>query len=193
MGFCYRCGNPLEMRTPEGDDQQRECCTACDYVHYTNPRILVSCLIYSGTKILWIRRGLEPCRGLWAMPAGFMEQGESLQQAAARELHEETGLKIDPSGLQLSVLSSLTFIDEVYIVFRCFHEEVALPLCNDEILEVAWLEESEAPWEQLAYPDTEPFMRSFYREVCSGKFGIYLGEFSRLQQQLMKLYTDASM
>ena len=188
MSFCYRCGNPLEMRIPAGDDQQRQCCTACDHVHYINPRILVSCMIYSGSKILWIRRGLEPCKGLWAMPAGFMEQGESLQQAAVRELKEETGLEIAPGDLQLSVLSSLTFIDEVYIVFRCRHEEVALTPPNDEIMDIAWLEESEVPWGDLAYQDTEPFMRNFYCEVTGGKFGTYLGEFTRLQQQLMKLY-----
>lgn len=188
MSFCYRCGNPLEMRVPAGDDQQRQCCTACDYVHYVNPRILVSCMIHSGSKILWIRRGLEPRKGLWAMPAGFMEQGESLQQAAVRELKEETGLEIAPGDLQLSVLSSLTFIDEVYIVFRCQSTEVPLTPPGDEILDVAWLEESKVPWGHLAYPDTEPFMRNFYREVGSGEFGTYLGEFTRLQQQLMKLY-----
>lgn len=193
MSFCYRCGNPLEMRIPAGDDQQRQCCTACDYIHYVNPRILVSCILYSGTKILWIRRGLEPCKGLWAMPAGFMEQGESLQQAAARELKEETGVRIDPGDLQLSVLSSLVFIDEVYIVFRCQYTEMSLTPPSDEILDIAWLEESEVPWSQLAYQDTEPFMRNFYREVTSGKFGIYLGKFSRLEQQLMKLDTGMSL
>ncbi|MCB1704059.1 MAG: NUDIX hydrolase [Halioglobus sp.] len=192
MGFCYRCGSPLEPRVPAGDDQLRECCTACEYVHYVNPRILVSCLIHSDTKILWIRRGLEPRRGLWAMPAGFMEQGESLQQAAVRELREETGLEIHPGELQLSVLSSLTFVDEVYIVFRCHHAEVALTAPSAEILDVAWLEEPEVPWGQLAYPDTEPFMRNFYREVSVAKFGIYLGEFTRLQHQLMKVPTDVS-
>ena len=145
-------------------------------------------MIYSGSKILWIRRGLEPCKGLWAMPAGFMEQGESLQQAAVRELKEETGLEIAPGDLQLSVLSSLTFIDEVYTVFRCRHEEVSLTPPNDEIMDIAWLEESEVPWGDLAYQDTEPFMRNFYCEVTGGKFGTYLGEFTRLQQQLMKLY-----
>lgn len=191
MNFCYRCGSTLEMRVPAGDDQPRECCTRCDYVHYVNPRILVSCMLYSGTKILWIRRGLEPRMGLWAMPAGFMEQGESLQQAAVRELEEETGLRIATADLQLSVLSSLTFINEVYIVFRCHHPEVSLTPPSDEVQDIAWLEESEVPWETLAYPDTEPFMRNFYSEVGDGKFGVYLGEFTRLQQQLMKLHTDA--
>lgn len=193
MNYCYRCGSPLELRVPAGDDHPRQCCTACDYIHYVNPRILVSCMLHCGTKILWIRRGLEPRKGLWAMPAGFMEEGESLQQAAVRELQEETGLDIAPGDLQLSVLSSLAFIDEVYIVFRCEHEEVALAPPSDEILDVAWLEEPEVPWNQLAYPDTEPFMRNFYREVAGAKFGIYLGEFTRLQQQLMKLNTDVKL
>ena len=124
------------------------------------------------------------------MPAGFMEHGESLQQAAVRELKEETGLTIDPRTLELSVLSSLTFINEVYVVFRSFHREIELSPPSEEIQQLAWLGETEVPWDQLAYPATEHYMRNFYREVITDKFDIYLGEFTQQQQELKKIHDD---
>lgn len=190
MSFCYRCGNPLELRIPAGDDQQRECCNQCDYIHYVNPRILVSCIIHSDSKLLWIRRGLEPRKGFWAMPAGFMEHGESLQEATIRELKEETGLTIDPNTLELCVLSSLTFINEVYVVFRSYHREIELTPPSQEIQHIAWLGEEDVPWDQLAYPDTEHYMRNFYHEVVTEQFDTYLGEFSQQQQALKKMHED---
>jgi ADP-ribose pyrophosphatase YjhB (NUDIX family) len=117
-----------------------------------------------------------------------MEQGESLQQAAVRELKEETGLNIPSASLQLAVLSSLTFINEVYIVYRCAHPEVALRPPSEEIQDIRFLAQDEAPWGELAYPHTEDYMRNFYREAAAGHFDIWLGEFSRKQQSLKKLH-----
>lgn len=187
MGFCYHCGHQLERSIPPGDDREREHCLACDNTHYVNPRILVSCIVHSDAKLLWIRRGLDPAKGLWAMPAGFMEQGESLQQATVRELGEETGLVIAADALELSVLSSLTFINQVYVVFRVYHREVTLRPPSAEVQDIAFLKESEVPWQQLAYPETEHYMRSFYREVKAAHFEPYIGEFSRHQQGLKKI------
>jgi ADP-ribose pyrophosphatase YjhB (NUDIX family) len=180
MSFCYRCGLPLEKVIPAGDDLGRECCAACGFIHYENPRILVSCVIYCDSKILWIRRGLNPRKGFWARPAGFMEQGESLQEATVREVAEETGLQLDPSQLELSVLSSLVFINQVYVVFRASHEVVPLVPPRPEIEALSFLTEDEVPWQRLAYPATESYMRNFYCEVSSGRFETYLGEFSNL-------------
>lgn len=184
MSFCYQCGHPLTLQIPAGDDQQRECCSQCAYIHYVNPRILVSCIVHNESELLWIRRGLEPRKGFWAMPAGFMEQGESLQEATVRELKEETGLTLSPDTLSLYVLSSLTFVNEVYVVFRAFHKKELLQPPSSEIQEIAFLDENAAPWSQLAYPETEHYMRNFYREVVTNSFDTYIGEFSRHQHAL---------
>ncbi len=192
MSFCYRCGNQLELRIPIGDDQQRECCSSCNYIHYVNPRILVSCIVHSDSKLLWIRRGIDPRKGFWAMPAGFMEHKESLQQAAARELKEETGLIIKPEALELCVLSSLTFINEVYVVFRSYHRETPLQAPSTETQQLAWLNVDDVPWDELAYPDTEPYMRNFYHELVTDTFETYLGEFSHQYQGLRKMHDDLS-
>jgi ADP-ribose pyrophosphatase YjhB (NUDIX family) len=187
MPFCHNCGGELVSGTPPGDDRERDHCLQCGYVHYVNPRILVSCIVHNDDKILWIKRGLEPQKNLWAMPAGFMEVGESLQQAAVRELDEETGLQIPAGQLELAVLSSLVFIDEVYVVFQVYHEEVSLVPIPPETLDVGFLAESEAPWGELAYPFIEDYMRECYSRLRQGDKTILLGEFSREKQQLVKV------
>jgi ADP-ribose pyrophosphatase YjhB (NUDIX family) len=185
--FCYHCGNALSLGIPPGDDLLREYCKRCDYVHYQNPRILVSCIVHDDSHILWIKRGLEPRRGYWAVPAGFMECGESLQQAACRELFEETGLDKRPDDLQLCVVSSLAYINEVYIVFRCYHPRCALQAPSDEILALDFLAINDAPWQQLAYPDTENYMRDFYAQMQQQQFTAYLGQYSQHYRELKKM------
>lgn len=158
-------------------DMPRLRCSACGYVHYENPKILVSCLAWWGDKVLWMRRANEPYRGLWSIPCGFMERGETLAAAAARELCEETGVVIAPESLSLYVLGSLTWMNQVYVVFRA---PLPSSFCTagDEALEVGLFNEREAPWDRFAFPQSEAPTRQFYRELSMGKFGIYMGEYT---------------
>ena len=71
-----------------------------------------------GKSLLWAQRGLEPQRGKWGIPGGFLELGETLAEGAARELHEETGIVVPPEQLQLYMTGSITFINQVYVGFR---------------------------------------------------------------------------
>ena len=89
MKFCPACGQPVEIKVPEGDHLPRAVCTACATIHYDNPRIIAGCVIEVDGKILMCKRAIEPRHGYWTVPAGFMENGESVQQAAAREAMEE--------------------------------------------------------------------------------------------------------
>lgn len=122
-----------------------------------------------------------------------MERGESLQQAAARELFEETGLDIRPDALSLCVVSSLAYINEVYIVFRTFDPRTlaarnsSLTPPSDEIEDLAFFDEENAPWSTLAYPDTEQYMRSFYQQMRSQNFETYLGQYSQSLSELKRL------
>tara|TARA_B100001540_G_scaffold295930_1_gene297190 strand:+ start:1500 stop:2111 length:612 start_codon:yes stop_codon:yes gene_type:complete len=184
VAYCFECGEPLVTGVPPGEDRKRQYCPACGYVHYLNPRILVSCIVHDGERVLWVRRGQDPQKNLWAMPAGFMENDETLQQAAVRELEEETGLRIPATDLDLVVLSSLAFINEVYVVFEARHEAVELQPVVPETLEVRFLAEAEAPWDELAYPYTEPYMRRCYQRLRSGEKEMLLGAFSHNIQQL---------
>lgn len=187
MAFCRCCAAPLIRTVPPGDHREREVCSACGMPYYENPRILVACLVHCGGRVLWIRRGHAPRAGFWGLPAGFMEKDESLQQAAARELREETGLAIDPDDLQLYVLGTLTYMNEVYVLFRVAHPLCALTPPSDEVLEVGFFSEEDAPWAQLAFPTTESAIRCFYREVKAGQFGVYLGEYTREREQIRRM------
>ena len=116
--FCSQCGQRLRKRRIGHDPVERHCCEACGYVHYDNPVILVSCFAIWEGKALWMRRRTEPYAGLWAIPSGFMETGDSPQEAAAREVLEETGARVDLHRMELHTVGTLVDINQVYLVFR---------------------------------------------------------------------------
>jgi ADP-ribose pyrophosphatase YjhB (NUDIX family) len=179
MSFCIQCGHALELAIPAGDTRQRLCCPACGYIHYQNPKILVSCITYWQDKVLWMRRAQPPRQGLWSIPSGFMERGETLRAAAARELFEETRVKIAPEALTLYIIGTITALSEVYVVFR---GRLDSPTCGvgEEALETGLFSASDAPWDNFAFPEVEGPTRRFYEELGTGHFGVYMGEYTEL-------------
>src|SRR5580658_2903201 len=116
MKFCPACGQPVEMRVPPGDNLPRAVCTACGSIHYENPRMVVGCVPEWQGRILLCQRAIEPRRGYWTTPAGFMENGETLQGAAARESLEEA-----QASVQVGSLLSITHVlhaAQVHVTFR---------------------------------------------------------------------------
>lgn len=182
--FCTRCGSPLVSRIPAGDSRERLCCDNCGFVHYDNPKVLVACMMSWQGRALWLRRANAPHAGLWGMPMGFMEVGETPRAAAARELREETLVDVDPETLSLYIMGSLTRMNEIHIVFR---GELPSDYCGigEEVLEVALLEEDEVPWREFAYPEVEEPARRYYRELRTRQFGIYLGEITGAGMRLL--------
>lgn len=174
---CPHCATPLKVVRPAGDHCRRRVCGNCGFVHYRNPNVLVSCLATWGPRLLWIRRGLEPRKGFWAHPAGFMEEGERPEEAAARELYEETGGRVDPDGLELFAVGSLPDISEVYIVLRgeLLDENVH---ATPEALEVGLFDETSAPWSGQAYPDVQDVVRCFYQDHAARSYGVYCCTYS---------------
>jgi NADH pyrophosphatase NudC (nudix superfamily) len=107
MNYCPQCGTRLERRWVSADSRERLFCPACNAIRYQNPHILVSLMVTCGDKLLLCRRAHQPSLGAWTPPAGFMEQGETLERAAAREALEETGVSIDPEKLTLYAVTNL--------------------------------------------------------------------------------------
>ena len=89
MKFCSECGKPVIHRVPEGDNLPRHICEHCDVIHYQNPKLVVGCLPVWNEQVLLCKRAIEPRRGLWTLPAGFMENNETTAEAALRETLEE--------------------------------------------------------------------------------------------------------
>lgn len=184
--FCYRCGGELAEYVPEGEDRPRQACGQCGYIHYVNPKVHVSVAASHGRKLLWVRRNIEPRRGFWELPGGFMELGETLRGAAAREILEEAGVYIRPDSLQLYLLATLGVMDEVHVLFRASLDTSRLAP-GPEVLDAAWFEEREAPWQALAFPQTEKGLRLFYRDLRANSPGLYFAEQSSTEVFLQNL------
>jgi ADP-ribose pyrophosphatase YjhB (NUDIX family) len=171
--FCPKCGGELCLRPVAGDSHDRQVCGRCSAVHYQNPRILVTGMVTCGARLLLCRRAQEPALGLWTPPAGFMELGETLEQAAARETREESGVSIDPEQLVLYSVTNLPDISEVYVSFRATLAEEHCA-AGPECLEARFFSEAAIPWASLAYPEMAGYLRTFFRELGAGESWIHL-------------------
>lgn len=178
INFCYSCGSEMARRSSNGDSIIRPVCTRCGTVHYENPKILVTTLINYDGKLLLCRRAQPPAKGLWALPGGFVESGETLEQAACRETREETGVITQPENLHLHALSSLPGINEVYVGFRTEVNTADL-CCGVECLNVDFFDEQNLPWGELAYTEIDRYLRVYFAEVKQKKFAIHLSDHNR--------------
>ncbi|HBK38215.1 MAG TPA: NUDIX hydrolase, partial [Halomonas sp.] len=115
MNFCSQCGEKVRFAVPEGDDRPRYLCDGCGTIHYQNPRIVAGTLPVSGSKVLLCKRAISPRKGYWTLPAGYMENAETTQQAATRETWEEAFAEVTLGGLY--TLIDLPHINQVYMIF----------------------------------------------------------------------------
>ncbi|MDH5344558.1 MAG: NUDIX hydrolase [Gammaproteobacteria bacterium] len=175
MKYCSECGSAVSLQTVAGDTRQRYVCDGCAKTHYENPRVLVAAYVCVGEQILWIRRGIPPAVGKWALPGGFMEKDETPEAAACRELREETGVDVDPEDMILVSVSSILNMAQTHLVFRCHLDRPATTVCTEEAEQCLWFGEDGLPWEDLAFPSIEPHVRQMYRWLRSGNYGIRIG------------------
>jgi ADP-ribose pyrophosphatase YjhB (NUDIX family) len=166
MNYCSQCGAPVVLRIPPGDHLPRHVCDACGTIHYQNPRLVVGCVPEHAGRILLCRRAIEPRLGFWTVPAGFMENGETLQQAAARESHEEAQARVEIGSLLAMV--HVLHARQVHVFFRA-----ALPVSEfapgAESLEVTLVAPADIPWSELAFPSTEFALRHYLEDRAAGR------------------------
>ncbi len=176
MNFCSNCGSPVELKVPAGDHLPRFVCVSCGTVHYKNPLLVLGCVPEWEGKVLLCRRAIEPRLGYWTVPAGFMENGETLQAAAARECYEEALAKVEIGSLL--AVASVTGANQVHVMFRArlLQPEFAPGV---ESLEVALYEESAIPWDHLAFPSGEFTLRKYFEDRAVGREDHHFVELSR--------------
>lgn len=147
--YCISCGGAVERLKPADDDHDRAVCTGCGHVHYENPKVVVGAVCTLGDRLLLCRRAIDPRRGFWTIPAGFMELAETPEEGAVREAKEEAGARIRIDGL-LAVYS-VKRIDQVQLLYAAtlLSPEVA---AGRETLETALVRWHEVPWTELAFP-----------------------------------------
>ena len=176
MKYCNQCAHPVTLRVPPGDNLPRYICDNCATVHYQNPKTVVGCIPEWQGKILLCKRAIEPRLGRWTLPAGFMENGETTNEAAARETLEEACATVD--NMVLYVLFSLPHINQVYLMYRGDLRD-GIASAGEETSEVMLLEESEIPWDDLAFPVIEETLKLFYKDRQTGQFPMRTGDIIR--------------
>ncbi|HXS27168.1 MAG TPA: NUDIX hydrolase [Steroidobacteraceae bacterium] len=176
MKFCAECGGPVSLRTPEGDHLPRHVCGTCGAIHYRNPRLVVGCVPELDGRILLCKRAIEPRRGFWTVPAGFMENGETLQQAAARESHEEALANVEIGSL-LAIVHVL-HAEQVHVFFRAHLPEPRFAP-GPESLEVELVAPEDIPWADIAFPSTEFALRRYLEDRAAGREPHHFAELDR--------------
>jgi ADP-ribose pyrophosphatase YjhB (NUDIX family) len=155
--YCPRCGGPLRLTPVNGDPKERLVCGACSFVFYQDPKVSSCTIPVVAGKVILVRRAIEPGRGLWVFPGGYMDQDETTEEAAMRETREEVNLEVRITRL-VGVYSYRTPV--VVVVYAC--EVLGGELRIDgESLEVRAFPPDEIPWEQLAFPSTRDALRDF--------------------------------
>ena len=140
---------PSVRRIPEGDNRERMICADCGFVLYDNPKIVVGSVTRWGDRILLCRRSINPRRGFWTLPAGYLELNESTSAGAEREAWEEAQARIQIEGLL--AIYDIPRISQVQLIYRArlLDDSIA---AGPESLEVALFGWDDIPWDDIAFP-----------------------------------------
>ncbi len=176
MKYCCHCGEAIRIGIPAGDNRKRHICDACNTVHYHNPKIVTGCIASWEDRILLCRRAIEPRRGLWTVPAGFMENGESTWEGAVRETLEEASARVAVEGLYLTV--NLPHIDQVYMLFRARLLDLDYSP-GEESLEVDLFSREQVPWKRLAFPTVALALERYFDDRERGEFPVRMADIVR--------------
>lgn len=176
MKFCSVCGNPVRVGIPQGDNRPRHICDGCDTIHYQNPKVVAGCIAHWEDRILMCRRAIEPRYGLWTVPAGFMENGETTYEGAVRETLEEANARVEVDDLFVTV--NLPHIDQVYMLFRGRLLDLDFSP-GDESLETALLGEDDIPWDQIAFPTVGEALKLYFADRRAGAFPVHMLDIMR--------------
>jgi ADP-ribose pyrophosphatase YjhB (NUDIX family) len=167
MNYCSNCGGKVTWRIPPLEDMPRYVCDNCGAIHYENPKMVVGAIPEVNGKILFCRRAIEPRRDKWTLPAGYLENGETISACARREAMEEAWAQLD--ALEPYALINIPFINQVYFMFRA-------RLVNSdyragtESLEVRLFQVAEIPWVDLAFRVIHDVMLTYSKDVETGVF-----------------------
>jgi ADP-ribose pyrophosphatase YjhB (NUDIX family) len=172
MEHCSRCGQPVHKRVPEGEDRERHMCSSCGAIHYQNPKMVVGCIVEEDGRILLCKRAIEPRRGYWTVPAGFLELGESAMQGAIRETEEEAraSVRIVAPYAHFDV----PHIGQAYIIYRA---ALVAPGFGPgtESLEVKLVAPEEIPWAEIAFPVVRHSLELVLEDQRNGRYRSHQG------------------
>ena len=157
----------FEKRVPDGDNRERLVCGRCEFIHYQNPKVVAGAVCTWGDKILLAKRAIEPRKGFWTLPAGYMELGETTAEGAQRETDEEAGAQIEMEPL-FTVLS-VPRVGQVHMFFRA---RLLSDLFNPghETIEAKLFGEDEIPWQDIAFRTVKETLERYFQDRRAGRF-----------------------
>lgn len=162
MKFCSVCGGKVEEKVPEGDNRPRFVCTECGEIHYQNPTPVVCAIplyVDNGVpKIMLCKRNIEPRINFWTIPGGFLENGETMAEGAARETVEESCAEVQE--LKMFRAYDVIHAHQIQMIFRSVMKEPKFQT-TEESIEVRLFEFHEIPWRQLSFPPVQMALRDF--------------------------------
>lgn len=174
LKHCRACGAAVAYRVPDdGDTRQRAVCPACHTVHYDNPLTVVGTVPVwgdDGSQVLLCKRNIEPRRGKWTLPAGFMELGETTAEGAARETIEEAGASFEMQAL--FALMNVVRVGQLHLFYRA---KLLSPDFNPghESMEARLFSESEIPWGEIAFKTVKETLERYFSDRRAGSFGFH--------------------
>lgn len=173
MKYCSSCGHPVEHRVPAGDNRHRHICPSCKTIHYQNPRIVAGTVPVWQNQILLCRRAIEPRYGYWTLPAGFMENAETTDEAAARETLEEA--LADVIIEQLYTVIHVPHIDQVHIFYRATMKSAEHGV-GEESLETRLFSPAEIPWDEISFPTVRRTLEHFVDDMEQHSFPVRVSD-----------------
>jgi len=177
INYCSACGAPVVLRVPAGDSVPRHVCDRCNAIHYCNPKLVVGTLPFWDDCVLLCKRAIEPRYGKWTLPAGFMENRETIAAAALRETEEESGAHIELG--EMYTLISVPHISQVHVIFRARLLDLHFAP-GDETLEVALFREDEIPWDEIAFRTIGMTLRHYFADRRTGHYPFHTGDLAPL-------------
>lgn len=178
MNYCSNCGSDqLAFRVPDGDNRKRMICAHCQAIHYTNPRIVAGCLPVFDDRVLLARRAIEPRKGYWNVPSGYLENGETVEEGALREVREEVLAELNLIGMH--ALYSIPHINQVYIHFLGQLMSENAFGCGPESAEVQLFRETEIPWSDIAFSSSTFSLQHYFADRREGIRQLHRGQLIR--------------
>ena len=173
MNYCSNCGDTVKFYTPAGDDRPRYLCESCGIIHYENPKVVVGCIPEMDGKILLCRRSIEPRSGKWTLPAGYLENGETVAQGAQRETLEEAEARIEI--IAPYALFNICYVNQIYVMFRARLLDAKFK-AGKESSAVGLFAEEEIPWDQIAFTVIEKTLRLYFKDRPTGAYPFQIGD-----------------
>ncbi|MCC6852100.1 MAG: NUDIX hydrolase [Comamonadaceae bacterium] len=170
---CRVCGARVEYRVPAGDNRERAVCTACGEIHYENPINVVGTVPVWGEQVLLCRRNIEPRLGLWTLPAGFLEIGESTAAGALRETDEEAGAHVELGAL-FTVLNVVRVAQVHFFYLARMLDTQLAP--GPETIEARLFREDDLPWDRIAFRTVRQTLEHFFADRRAGRFDLHVGD-----------------